>query len=247
MKADLVLTHIPAAHEKWKDRAAIVVDVLRASTSICQALNNGAKHVIPVDSVPAAMELAASMGRDSLKLCGEREGKLIEGFDLGNSPYEYTEEAVAGKPLVFCSTNGSTAIVRAAHAIFALVCGFVNISACAKRIKESKHDILIVCAGNEGQFALEDTVCGGMLLDIILDGFDGEVEMNDGAEAALILYRNYSGQYLKLMQKCRHGKYLKSLGYENDLSLCADVDKLSIVPILKEGKIILDSGTSIES
>ncbi len=237
MKADLVFTHLPVPNEKWKDRIVVMVDVLRTSTTICVALSNGAKEVIPFDNVASAMELAGNLSRDNVLLCGEREGKLIEGFDLGNSPLEYTHETITDKSLIFCSTNGSSALVKAGHAKSALACAFINLAACLEHILQADNDILVVCAGNEGQFALEDTVCGGMLLNLLDRKIGGGLETNDGAEAALILYDKYSGHYLKLLRNCSHGQYLRSIGFEKDLNVCSRIDALNVVPVYKDGTV----------
>ena len=218
MKADLILTHIPITDEKLKNRLAVIVDVLRTSSTICIALKNNAREVIPVSCVPDAMELAGNLSRDNILLCGEREGKLIEGFDLGNSPFEYSSEIVEGKSLIFCSTNGSEALVKSSSAHLTVVCGFINMSACLDYILKSKSDIIIVCAGNNGQFAMEDTVCGGMLIYLIRQEIGDEFEMNDGSEAALILFQRYKDKYYRLLQRCSYGRYLKSLNYEADLT-----------------------------
>lgn len=238
MKADLVFTHLPVPNEKWKERTVVMVDVLRTSSTICVALKNGAREVIPFENVPTAMQLAANLPRDNVLLCGEREGKLIEGFNLGNSPLEYTEDIVKDKTLIFCSTNGSSALVKAGQAKSAIVCAFINVNTCLEHILKTEDDLLVVCAGNEGQFALEDTVCGGMLLNLLSRKLSGGIETNDGAEAALILCEKYSGHYLKLLRNCSHGQYLRSIGFEKDLNICARIDSYNIVPVYKDGKVV---------
>lgn len=240
MKADLVFTHIPITDEKLKNRFVVMVDVLRTSSTICIALKNQAREVIPVSSVPDAMELAGNLSRDNVLLCGEREGKLIEGFDLGNSPFEYSSEKIAGKSLIYCSTNGSEALVKSSSAHLTIVCGFVNISACLDYIMRENNDLLIICAGNNGQFALEDTVCGGMLIYLIRQEIGDELEMNDGSEAALILFQKYKDKYNRLLQRCSHGRFLKILNMGADLKVCAEVDSLNIVPLYQSGKVTLE-------
>ena len=239
MKADMVFTHIPITDENLKNRLVVMVDVLRTSTSICVALKNKAKEIIPVSSVPDAMELAANLSRDNILLCGEREGRLIDGFDLGNSPFEYSQETVSGKSLIFSSTNGSVALIKSHSAYLTIVCGFVNVSACLDFIMGNNHDLLVVCAGNNDRFALEDAVCGGFLIHLLQQEIERSMELNDGAEAAVILYQQYNDRYYELLQNCSHGRYLTSLNLESDLRICAEVDSINLAPIYKAGKITL--------
>lgn len=239
MKTDLIFTHVPITDDKLRDRTVVVVDVLRASTTVCVALKNGAREVIPVESVPAAMELTGNLSRDNVLLCGEREGTVIEGFDLGNSPREYTAEVVNGKSLIFCTTNGSVALTKTKAAGDSIVCGFVNISACVEFISHQNSDLLIICAGNNNQFSLEDAVCGGLLVQILQNEMGRKIKMNDGTEAALIIYKKYKNKYLDLLKKCTHGKYLIKLGLGNDLPICADVDSINLVPVYSKGRLTL--------
>lgn len=240
MKVDLVFTHIPITEEKLSDRAVVMVDVLRTSTTVTVALANGAKEIIPVDGVPAAMQLMGNLSRDNVLLCGEREGKLIEGFDLGNSPFDYQEEIIKGKSLIFNTTNGSVALTKMKTAKLSIVCGFVNISACADFLVKEDEDVLIVCAGNHHQFDMEDAVCGGMLVNLLQNKVGREMEMNDGTEAAVIIFNKYQDKYLHLLENAYHGKYLVSLGLGGDLSVCADVDSYNVVPVYKDGVLRLE-------
>ena len=238
MKADLVLTHIPITDEKLKNRLVVIIDILRTSTTICVALRNGAKEVIPVANVADAMTLAGNLSRDNLILCGEREGKLIEGFNLGNSPLEYAPEMVTGKSLIFTSTNGSVALVKARNAKTAIIAGFVNMSACVDFIMDAGEDVLIICAGNNQQFSMEDTVCGGMLIHFLMQENETELVMNDGAEAAHVLFEHHRNNYLEMLQNSTHGKYLQSLDFKRDLEVCAEIDSMNIIPKLLQGKVI---------
>ena len=240
MEIDLVLTHIPITDEKLKNRMVVIIDVLRASTTICEALMHGAKEIIPVLNVADAMSLAGNLSRDNLLLCGEREGNVIEGFNLGNSPLEYTADVVAGKSLIFTSTNGSVALVKASSAKSAIITGFINISASVDKLMESGENVLIICSGNNQQFAMEDTVCGGMLVHLLKQECKDEVILNDGAEAAEILFEKSRNKYYEMLKNCKHGKYLISLNYGEDLAVCASVDSVSVIPVLKQGKVTLE-------
>jgi len=240
MKIDLFFTHTSAAEEKLKNRTAAVIDVLRASSTICEALRNGAKEIVPLAEVSEAMELAGKLSREKILLCGEREGKIIPGYDLGNSPLEYTREIVEGKTLLFTSTNGSAAMVKASAAKNTVIACFNNISAAADYILRQSGDLTIICSGTNQQFSMDDAVCGGMLAHFLTHQCEGEVELSDAAEAACVLYHKFQGKIPLMLAGCAHGSYLRSLGYDYDLKFCGRVDSTEVAPVLKEGKIVLN-------
>ncbi|MBK6910675.1 MAG: 2-phosphosulfolactate phosphatase [bacterium] len=213
---------------------AIVIDVLRASSTITQALVNGARDIVPVATPAEAGELAVKAGRGDVVLGGERDGKLIEGFDLGNSPFEYSPDRVGGRTIIFASTNGSPSLVRAKTAEHVLVGSFNNQNAVVTRARDIGLDVVVICSGRNGKFSLEDFVCAGKLVDGLLPG--GTIG-NDGAHAALDLFKYYRSQISEVVKGSYHGKYLAGLGFEADLEHCARVDIHQIVPALIEGKI----------
>ncbi|MBK6765934.1 MAG: 2-phosphosulfolactate phosphatase [bacterium] len=216
---------------------AIVIDVLRASSTIIQALSNGAREVVPVATPAEAGELAAKAGRGDVILGGERDGKMIEGFDLGNSPLEYTKERIAGRTIVFASTNGAPALVRCKTADHVLVATFNNYGAAVAAARSLGSDVSIICSGRAGKFSLEDFVGAGKLVEGIAS--QGAPLAHDGAQAAFDLFRYYRSQLTELVKNSYHGKYLATLGFEADLEHCAKVDTHPIVPALIEGKIRL--------
>ncbi len=220
----------------------VVIDVLRASTTIVTALAQGARQILPVSSIREARERFAEMPTGEALLCGEREGRLIEGFDLGNSPLEYTSARIEGKTLIFASTNGSRMLVQAGEMtsqIFGeghvLMAGFVNLEAVIQRLQTSGQDCLIACSGREGGYSLEDAVCAGM----IVDGLQASNSvLDDAAKTTQILYRHYAGNLAGMIQDSFHGRYLKSIGMGNDLPVCAEVNQYVVVPVLKDGYIV---------
>jgi 2-phosphosulfolactate phosphatase len=212
--------------------------VLRASTTICRALKSGAKEIIPMDSPASAIELAASLSSDNVLLCGEREGVIIEGFDLGNSPVDYTPERVEGRTLIFSSTNGSRTIVRSRSASDSIVGGFVNIQIVHDYLSGSLDDLVILCAGKWLQFAIEDCVCGGLLIEKLLESHEN-VELNDGANTARILCQHFNDSILDMVKCSSHGRYLASIGMGKDLSVCARLNSIPVLPRYNDGKICL--------
>ena len=224
--------------ENLRGTTAIVVDVLRSSSTIACALARGAREIIPVLTPGEAGELAQKAGRDATLLCGERDGKRIEGFDLGNSPSEYTAERVNGRILIFASTNGSPVIARARVSDRVVIGGFNNFSAVVSNVAASRKPVTILCSGLLEQFSLEDFICGGKFAAAlqILRGVRN-VTLNDAAKAAAELYKFHGGNIPKVLRDSAHGRYLAALGFEADLDFCAEIDSLSIVPVLVEGKL----------
>jgi 2-phosphosulfolactate phosphatase len=222
------------SEEDVRGSVAIVIDVLRASSTITQALVNGAREVVPVSTPAEAGELAVKAGRGDVVLAGERDGKLIEGFDLGNSPFEYSRERVNGRTVIFASTNGSPALVRAKAAEMVTIGCFNNYSAVTSNARESGIDVTIICSGRNGKYSLEDFVCAGKIVEGLLSN---NVIANDGAQGSLDLFRYYRSQIPEVVRYSYHGKYLATLGFDSDLEHCAKVDIHHIVPTLIEGKI----------
>jgi 2-phosphosulfolactate phosphatase len=237
MEVNIHLTPFEATEDRLKEHTAVVVDVLRASTTICAALGAGAKEVIPTESSAAAIQLASLLSRDTILLCGEREGLLIEGFDLGNSPFQYKPAIVKGKTLIFSSTNGTPTIIKTRQARKTYICGFVNLDVVVKTLAEDGNTIDILCAGKFNQFAIEDAVCAGIILTEIQRRTGKEPVFNDGATAALLLAERYRESIGEIVANSQHGRYLATIGAEADLPFCADLNRLPILPVFNDGRI----------
>jgi len=236
MKIDLFLTPggLPASYTKG--RRVVVIDVLRACTSLTVALASGAEKVVPADSVEGAKQLLALLDRESTLLAGEQEGVKLPGFDLGNSPGEFRDPRVVGKTLVFTSTNGAPLLARMFDEVERPLLSFVNVRAVEEYLEAVRDaELTIVCAGQSGGFSLEDAVCGGMLCARL--SRLGEHDYNDGARAALLLYENHRSDLAGLMRTCSHGRFLAELGLTEDLEEATRVDSIQIVPVVREGRI----------
>ncbi len=236
MRIELFFTPNEVKEEELKNQTVLVIDVLRASTTIAYALHNGCKGIIPANSIDGAIELSKKIGRDSALLCGEREGVKIEGFDLGNSPFEYETEKIKDKTLIFATTNGSKAIVKGSNANSLTVGSFVNFQSTFDHLSSSSNDLAIICSGKLDQFAIEDAVCGGLYVSSFLK--EGETQLNDAAFAAIKLYEVYKNSLLEMLKKSSHGRYLIELGFEKDLYLCSELNSLKVIPVLDQGKLI---------
>jgi 2-phosphosulfolactate phosphatase len=225
----------------------VAVDILRASTVICTALRNGAEAVIPVGDVGSALALKNSSQLQHPLLCGERDGRKLEGFDLGNSPAEYTREKIAGRTLIFASTNGSVALAAAPDGATVLVGGLVNLSALVQSIARLDQPVLIACAGKEGGFSLEDAVGAGAIVSKLWEADPALELVNDGARAAQSLWDQYKSDPVMPLWQSQHGIYLIQIGFGADLSVCGAVDSVPTVPIMRDGQLIADPSPSTEN
>lgn len=218
----------------------VVIDVLRSSTTIAVALNNGAREIIPVESIENAVKISGSLFGDVTLRGGERNGKPIQGFNLGNSPLEYTEATVKGKSIIFCTTNGSVAMYKSRFAQNLAIGSFVNISKVIDFIIEIKQDILLICAGRANafsNFSLEDSVCAGMIVHKLAADKALALELTDSALASHSLYKTYGRSLLKMMKSTEHGRYLTEIGFLEDIKIAAAVDSYAILPVLS-GNVI---------
>ena len=238
MRLDAFFTPDEMDGAELRDQVAVVVDVLRATSVITQALASGARMIYPVSTTEEAVRLGQNLDRSELILCGERAGLRIEGFDLGNSPLEFTPDAVSGRTLVMRTTNGTPALVAASTAERTLAASFLNLSAVARSVADDEA-ITIVCAGRERRFALEDAVCAGMLVERVMKGRAKQLEMNDGAIAALALAKRYAGDLDAMMRDTAAGRQLTQIGHEHDVVYCAGVDQLDAVPKLEDRRITI--------
>lgn len=219
-------------------RIVVVVDVLRATTSILAALEAGARVAIPAESTEEALRLARSLGRESVLLCGEREGKRIEGYDLGNSPLEYTPERVRGRTLVYNTTNGTRAIRRVSGAGEVMLACFRNLGAVVERLCRFDTAPIVVCAGREEVVSLDDALCAGLLLRRCREAGIA-AELGDGALAGVELAGALGAPTADLLGRTAAGRALLAIGYGRDVAYCAEVDASSGVAVLGEDGLVL--------
>jgi 2-phosphosulfolactate phosphatase len=219
---------------------AVVIDVLRATTTIVHALAAGAACVRPCAEVEEARELAGGMRAGRVLLGGERGGQPLPGFDLGNSPREYTGKVCKGKTVVLTTTNGTRALLRAAEAERVLVAAFVNYSAVCEQLRQDARPVHIVCAGTEGEVSLEDTLLAGALVDSLCQAC--EVRLNDAARLAWDGFENHGRCLLGALEVAKGGANLRGLGYDDDIKAAARVDHFALVPELRRDPLRVEIG-----
>ena len=220
-------------------RVVLVIDVLRASTTVSVALNNGAKAVIPFASSDEVIDRAKQFEREDVLLAGERKMNMISGFDLGNSPREYTREVVEGKTVLLTTTNGTVVLAGLQGARDVVVACYVNYSAVSAMIRAAARgasDVTIVCAGRDKQFALEDAACAGRFARGVTRRL-ANVRLNDAAQACCLLDKRYGDDLDRLFEDSEHGRALKEAGFAEDLAVCAEVDAHPVIPIYQDRQI----------
>lgn len=218
-----------------QDSAAVMIDVFRASTTITTALAAGARCVLPVTDVEQAVRLVEPYRADEAVLGGERDCLRIDGFALGNSPAEYSREAVAGRVVIFTTTNGTAALAAIAGARRVLVGCFLNLAAVSAALA-GETDVSVVCAGNAGRFSLEDFACAGALVARLAPR---TTSLGDGALAARAVWRSLGRSLSRNLLATEHARRLSQLGFGADLEFALRIDSVPVVPRLDEGRIIL--------
>ncbi len=229
----------------------VIIDILRASSTIITALHNGAKRVIPCGTSDEARKIREPSQADAVLLGGERGGVLIEGFDCGNSPTEYAPHRVAGKTIAFTTTNGTQALLKSAAAETILIGAFINRQAVVDRLYADQRPAHLVCAGTDGEITGEDVLFAGAVVEA-LQLMEEETHsnaqrwlLNDCARIAQSFWRQSVGDTsiadgvgklsarIESAMRVTHGGHnLCDLGYDNDIRLCSAVDCINRVPVL---------------
>jgi 2-phosphosulfolactate phosphatase len=240
MTLDVFFSPAGLAPQEVAGRPVFVVDVLRATTVICAALSSGARGIVPVGSVDEASRLAQTLGPGDVILMGERNCQPIEGFSLGNSPLEMTEAAVKGKTLVMTTTNGTRALLAAQGASEVYVAAASNLTVAGARAREmlqTRKDLVIVCAGKEAQFGLDDAYAAGRLALEALDGRRRRKGLNDAALVAVDLARRFGKGWERPLTLSASGRHLASLGMAADVAEAAREDAYPVLPIFHDRRI----------
>lgn len=209
----------------------VVIDIFRATSSICYGIENGASAIIPVSHVE---ECSAYSGQGCL-LAAERDGRVVDGFDFGNSPFSYTADKVRGKTIVLTTTNGTHAIQLSRSARQILIGSFFNLTALAEYLIGCRQNVLLVCAGWKNKFNLEDTIFAGAMVDKLKPANYIPDDSSIAAQDLYLLAKDDLPGYLK---KTSHSERLKKLGIEEDIAFCLSVDITTAIPVLDGDKLV---------
>jgi len=223
---------------------AVVIDVLRATTTIATVLDRGGAAVQAFSDIDELLAASESWNADERLRAGERGGATVDGCDCGNSPLEYTAEVVAGRRLFLSTTNGTRALERVADAPTVLTAALVNRQAVVDYIaKHQPETVALVGSGWQGGYALEDTVCAGAIVEGLLSATGAklsEIAANDEAVASLALYRQWHDRLGELMRVATHGQRLLRLDADRlDIAYCAELDTIATVPIQAERSVLV--------
>ncbi len=225
----------PGEYAYYKDEFEIVVviDVLRATSAICAAFDNGIEAIIPVPTVEEAWEY-----KQKGYLAGaERKGQIVEGFDFGNSPFSYMKEEFRGKEVVLTTTNGTKSLDVAKDAEIVVVGSFLNLDILSKWLAEQNKNVLCLCSGWQDKFNLEDTICAGAISDYLIS--TGQfTSVEDSSIAAKYLYLSAKDNYLGYLKSSSHRRRLKNLNLNEDIKYCLTPNQTDVIPILKNGKLV---------
>ncbi len=233
LKIETCLTPALLPLYQIENSIAVIIDIFRATSSICYGIENGAEAIVPVAKVE---ECAAyrEKGLDYL-LAAERNGEVVAGFDFGNSPFSYTKEKVLGKTVVLTTTNGTHALHLSIKAKKIVIGSFLNLSALCNWLKDQQENILLVCAGWKNNFNLEDTLFAGAVVDQLKDK---NYKLDDPSIAANDLFQLGKNDLNLYLQKTAHSERLKKLGIEEDIKFCLQVDLTTAIPVLEGKKLV---------
>ena len=205
----------------------VVIDILRATSSITYGIENGAEAIIPVMNVEDCLAYADQ----GYLLAAERNGEVVAGYDFGNSPFSYTAEKVVGKTIVLTTTNGTKAMHLAQERADQVIVGsFLNLSAVCEYLKKANKDVLLLCAGWKDNFNLEDTLFAGAVVEQLQGDF---TVGDDSSVAALDMYQLAKGDLRGYLQKSSHNHRLIKLNIEEDVRFCLKIDVCKAIPVLQ--------------
>ena len=225
----------PGEYAYYKDdyEIVVVIDVLRATSAICAAFDNGIKAIIPVPSVEEAWEY-----KQKGYLAGaERKGQIVDGFDFGNSPFSYMKEEFRGKEVVLTTTNGTKSLDVAKDAETVVIGSFLNLDALSLWLSKQDKNVLCLCSGWQDKFNLEDTICAGAISEFLINT-GNFTSVEDSSIAAKYLYLSAKDNYLGYLKSSSHRRRLKNLNLNEDIKYCLTPNQTAVIPILRDGKLV---------
>lgn len=235
MRVDVAFLPTDIKQHDLSDGICIVLDIFRATTSIVTAMANGCNAILPVSKIEDAHSLGKQI--NSPLFAGERQSIKIEGFDFGNSPYDFSTDKVQNRTIIMTTTNGTKAIQATEGSYLTLIGSFINAAAVCKQARQYGKDIVIVCAGTEQHFSLEDALCAGLLVHILSEEEDSI--MTDAALGARVMYDGAKSSIIAVASNSKNGKRLCDIDRVNDIEYCLQLNTVSVVPRYNNGKITL--------
>lgn len=215
---------------QWDFSIVVAIDVLRATSAICAAFENGVGQIIPVSTLEEALEYK----KKGYSVGAERNGEIVDGFEFGNSPYSFMQDKFIGKTLVLTTTNGTRAINIASKTHKVVIGSLVNLDAIVAYLKEQDANVLLLCSGWKDKFNLEDTVCAGAITEALLES--GRFKSDeDSTISAMFLYQSAKENYMSFLKHSSHRRRLRELNLKEDVKYCLTPNQTNVVPILRNG------------
>ena len=215
-----------------QDQTVVIVDILRATSCMTTAFAHNILSITPFARLPECLALKA----EGYLTAGERDGKKVNGFDLGNSPFEYMDPLLEGKKIAFTTTNGTQAIAKSMGAKGIVIGSFLNLSSVVGYLQQVSTNVLIVCSGWKGKVNLEDTVFAGALVENLKNDFESAC---DAPEIARRLYAEARHNLKEFLKDSSHIKRLQRLNIQRDIDFCLTEDVYDVVPVIKDDVIIV--------
>lgn len=233
-KCNLEVCFSPAVFNRFENHDAIVViiDVLRASSAICTAFENGAEAIIPV----AEVEEARAYKAKGYPVAAERDGYVLDFADFGNSPFNFTAEKVKGRTIAYSTTNGTKIIELASASYLTVIGSFLNISALTSWLSLQEHDVILFCAGWKDKFNLEDSICAGAIAEILLSGSSFKTSC-DSVHASLDLWKLAKNDPEAYIEKAAQRSRLRDKGLDDCIGFCLKADFTEKIPVFVSGKL----------
>ncbi len=220
-----------------RSKTVVVIDVLRACSTIQTALENGSSGIIPLAEKDDAGRFTRFLDASGVLLCGEKKGEKVEGYQLGNSPLEFDRQTIENKTILFKTTNGTRAITRSSSAREILIGSFLNLTAVVDALLDrERNEVLLICSGWNSRLSIEDLLCAGA---IIYRLFDAKLpdDASDGVKVSFGLYEKFGDNVRGLIESSNHAVRLREIGFGEDVAYCSQIDLYSSVPGMKEGVI----------
>lgn len=233
---NIEVCHTPQGYPLFhkEDAIVVVIDIFRATSAIVTAFYNGVSKMIPVSTVEEAREYQ----RNGFMAAAERDGEVIEGFELGNSPFGYMNNKVKGKTIAISTTNGTQAIEASRKCSKIIIGSFLNIDVVCEYLMSQKKDVVLLCAGWKNKFNLEDTVFAGAVVENLTNAKNNYQVDCDSAIAAKHLYNLAKNDLFKFLSDSSHRKRLAKLDLERDIKYCLTPNQCPVIPVM-EGKYLV--------
>jgi 2-phosphosulfolactate phosphatase len=238
MNVEVYLASNNLTEEALKGRTAVVIDVLRTSSTIVTALQNGARAFVPVADMAEAGKIAANLDPASYLMGGERGGEKIKSYHLGNAPHEYSRAVVAEKTIILNTTNGTGAILNARSAEHVVIGCFLNASRVVQFVQEHGLDVVLICAGWRNHVSLEDTLCAGLFLHHFWAGTEPE-GVSDAAHIAFTQYQYDKTRLAATIHRSSHAVRLRAQEQHQDIDYCLQMDAVPLLPLYRDSRVVL--------